>query len=101
MGVGWPYRLGAVFSRLASDMTAIAYKMETTRTQRFFVPHILPNLNDIIEAAKQGKRGYQPYAMMKLSNDGWAGVRGFHDDFCVNQKAPGVHVTIVKSVRLP
>ena len=33
--------------------------------QDFFIPCILPNMNDIIEAAKKGRRGYQPYALMK------------------------------------
>lgn len=120
-------------------------------TQSFFIPMVLPNLNDMLAAAKQGKRGYQPYAKMKaecelvigaairkaklkamvqpvelsftwreanrkrdldnicaarkfaldslvktgiLSNDGWAQVRGFHDEFCVNPNSPGVHVTL-------
>ena len=32
---------------------------------KFIIPDRLPNLNDIIDAAKQGKRGFQPYAEMK------------------------------------
>ena len=120
-------------------------------TQSFFIPMVLPNLNDMLAAAKQGRRGYQPYARMKsecelvirnaiarhrlramvqpveiyftwreenkrrdldnicaarkfaidslvksgiLSNDGWAQVRGFHDEFCVNTKEPGVFVML-------
>ena len=34
-------------------------------TQSFFIPMVLPNLNDMVKAAKQGRRGYQPYAKQK------------------------------------
>jgi Holliday junction resolvase RusA-like endonuclease len=32
---------------------------------KFDIPGRLPGLNEIIDAAKKGKRGYQPYAIMK------------------------------------
>jgi Holliday junction resolvase RusA-like endonuclease len=32
---------------------------------KFIIPDRLPNLNDMIDAAKQGKRNFQPYAEMK------------------------------------
>ena len=76
----------------------------TMLVQRFYVPFLLPGLNDMLAGARQSKGKWQAFAMTKLwdslvaagilKDDGWAHVHGFTDEFVLDRAYPGVEVVV-------